>query len=164
MFKKTNKAMKTLKSKSQTNICWTSTCAILLLHIQNASHRICPAFYYERRLSHNERLLSILTETENEKEKSLLLIRKELFIYNHFAKQNPQTVVDWNRTTIEGEQAFTKVSPDILPEIAETLCSFITTPNTPDYVLIHNTLITHNELYLFELFTHIAAQVNYLKD
>lgn len=164
MFKKTNKAMKALKSKTQADFCWTSTCAILLLHIQNASHRICPAFYYDRRLSHNERLLSILTETENEKEKSLLLIRKELFIYNHFAKQNPQTVVDWNRTAIEGEQAFTKVSSDILQKLTETLCRFITTPNTPDYVIIHNTLITHNELHLFELFTHIAAQVNYLKD
>jgi hypothetical protein len=164
LFKKTNEVMKILKSKSQIDICWTSTCAILLLHIQNASHRICPAFYYERRLSHNGRLLSVLSETENEKEKSLLLIRKELFIYNYFAKQNPQTVIDWNKTAVEGEQVFSEISSDILQEIIEPLFRFITTPQTPDYVHIHNTLITHNGWRLFELFTHIAAQVNYLKD
>ncbi|HET8963623.1 MAG TPA: hypothetical protein VFM99_06990 [Chitinophagales bacterium] len=54
--------MKTINSKPQSDICWTSTCAILLLHIQNAAQLICPAFYYERRVSHNERLLSILSE------------------------------------------------------------------------------------------------------
>ena len=156
--------MKTLKPKSQTDICWTSTCAILLLHIQNASHRICPAFYYERRLSHNERLLSILTQTENEKEKSLLLVRKELFIYNHFVKQNPQAVIDWNKTAIEGEQQYSQTHAWAIKEILEPLFRFVATVENPEYVYIHNTLIHHNELHLLLLFKHIAIQLNYLKD
>lgn len=108
LFKKTNKVMETLKSKPQSEICWASTCAILLLHIHNASRRTCPPFYYERRVSHNERLLAILSTMSNEKENSLLSINKELFIYNHFVKQNPQTVIDWNKTAIEGEQQYSQ--------------------------------------------------------
>lgn len=41
-------------------------------------------------------MLSILSETEFEKTKSLLLIEKELFMYNYFAHQDPKTVVDPN--------------------------------------------------------------------
>jgi hypothetical protein len=164
LFKKTNKAMKAIKSKSQSDICWTSMCAILLLHIQNASHRICPAFYYERRVSHNARLLTILTEKEHEREKSLFLVTKELFMYNHFAKQNPQTVIDWNKTALEGEQNFNEISSTAIQNIAEPLFTFITIPGTPEYVFIHNFLVANKEYRLLELFKHIAIQVNYLKD
>lgn len=164
LFKKTNEVMKTANSTPQTDVCWASTCAILLLHIQNGSQRICPAFYYERRASHNERLLSILSETECEKTKSLLLIEKELFMYNYFAHQNPQTVIDWNKTALEGKQAFILAGKRAIQEIVESLFQFVTTPTTTEYVHIHNTLITHNEFHLLELFKHIAIQVNYLKD
>jgi hypothetical protein len=158
-----NKVMKALKS-SQSEICWTSTCAILLLHIQNASHRICPAFYYERRVSHNDRLLSILSLRKNEKEENLFLVRKELFIYNHFAKQNPQTVIDWNKTALEGERLFNEVDSRLLFDITEYLFRFIEQPQTQEYVFIHNMLVNKKELRLLELFKHIAIQVNYLKD
>ena len=156
--------MKTLKSKPQSDHCWTSTCAIVLLHIQNASHRICPAFYYERRVSHNARLLKILSENEHEREKSLFLVTKELFIYNHFAKQNPQTVIDWNKTALEGEQNFNEISSTVIQLIVEPLFTFITAPQTSEYVFVHNMLIEYKEFQLLELFKHIAIQVNYLKD
>jgi hypothetical protein len=158
--------MKTI-DKNQNAICWTSICAILLLHIQNASYRICPPFYYERRLSHNDRLLTILSETKNERSNSLSIIKEELFIYRYFAKQNPQTVTDWNKTALEGKasyQSATAMEIDLLDSITEPLLRFINTAGTSEYVHIHNTLITTKELQLFELFRHIAIQVNYLKD
>lgn len=156
--------MKTAKSKSQDDICWTSTCAILLLHIQNAAQRICPPFYYERRVSHNERLLSILSETEFEKTKSLILIEKELFMYNYFAHQNPQTVIDWNKTAVEGKHTFILADKKSIQEIVEPLFRFASNPETRDYVHVHNTLISNNEFHLLELFKQIAIQVNYFKD
>ena len=156
--------MKTLKLKHQSDICWMSTCTILLLHIHNASRRTCPAFYYERRVSINERLLSILSAIVNEKEESVLLIKKELFIYNHFVKQNPKTVIDWNKVAIEGEQQYIQSHTGVINEITDPLFRFITTVETPEYVFIHNTLIHHDELDLLLLFKHIAIQLNYLKD
>jgi hypothetical protein len=156
--------MKTI-NENQNTICWSSACAILLLHIQNAAHRISPPFYYERRVSHNERLLSILSETIDEKEKCIAAIKKELFIYQYFSKQNPQSVVDWNKTAIAGEEACLMTSETTaLNTIAEPLIRFVDHPEIAEYVLIHNHLITNNELQLFELFKHIAIQVNYLKD
>jgi hypothetical protein len=158
--------MKTI-NENKNAICWTSACAILLLHIQNASYRICPPFYYERRLSHNDRLLAILSETENERDNSLSIIKEELFIYRYFAKHNPQTVTDWNKTAIEGKasyQSATAIEIGLLDALAEPLLQFINTTETSEYVHIHNTLLTTKELQLFELFRHIAIQVNYLKD
>jgi hypothetical protein len=93
-----------------------------------------------------------------------LLIEKELFIFNHFAQKNPQTVMDWNKTAVEGEQAFNKADKRIIEKIVETLFRFISAPQTSDYVEVHNTFVTHNEFHLLELFKHIAIQVNYLKD
>jgi hypothetical protein len=156
--------MKAITTPHQADFCWTSNCAILLLHIQNAAYLICPAFYYERRISHNERLLSILSETVNEKVVSLASIKKELFIYSFFAKQNPQTVTDWNKTASEGEKAFTSADLVSIKLIIEPLIKFIAYPQTTEYIFIHNTLITNKEFQLFELFKHIAIQVNYLKD
>jgi hypothetical protein len=159
-----NEVMKTI-NKNQNTICWSSTCAILLLNIQNAAHRICPPFYYERRVSHNDRLLSVLSETTGEKEKCIAMIKKELFIYRFFSKENPQNVIDWNKTATAGEEAYIATSETTVPDtIAEPLLRFISHPETAGYVLIHNSLITTNELQLFELFKHIAIQINYLKD
>lgn len=158
--------MKTIKINPN-SVCWTSSCAILLLHIQNAAYRICPPFYYERRVSHNDRLLSILSETKEEKERSISLIVKELFIYRSFAQQNLQTVIEWNKTATAAETLFLSISAidaDLLNQIAEPLLRFASYPETTDYVSIYNALLISRELQLFELFKHISIQVNYLKD
>jgi hypothetical protein len=85
-------------------------------------------------------------------------------MYNYFAHQNPQTVIDWNKTAVEGKQAFILADKRAIQEIVESLFRFVSNPETLDYVHIHNTLITYNEFHLLELFKHIAIQVNYLKD